>query len=121
MPVDVGAVTRALWVFGRVVGYGLLTPLIEEMAFRSYLMRRLTSRDFERVPYTACSWTALLASSLLFGALHDSWPRAVLVGLVYGLVLRQRGRLSDAVIAHATTNLLLLLQAFLVSDLNLMR
>ncbi|HTF90325.1 MAG TPA: exosortase E/protease, VPEID-CTERM system [Planctomycetota bacterium] len=116
VPGDLEASSRAIWIAARVIGYGLVTPLIEELAFRSYLLRRLTSRDFEHVPLTGFSWTALVASSMIFGALHESWARAAIAGMIYGLAMRRRGRVSDAVIAHATTNLLLLTQAFVRQD-----
>ncbi len=104
------------WLAARILGFGLVTPLVEELAFRSYLLRRLTARDWEHVPLEAFSWTALFASSLLFGALHGAWLPATSVGLMYGLVLRYRGRLSDALLAHATTNLLVMLQAWWQHD-----
>ena len=112
--------SRWTWIGARILGFGLVTPLIEELAFRSYLQRRLTARDWEKVPLAGFSWTALLATSLMFGALHDSWLRATLVGLMYGIVLRRRGKLSDAVVAHATTNVLVLLQAWWQQDWTLL-
>jgi CAAX prenyl protease-like protein len=54
------------------------------------------------------SWLALLVSSLLFGLLHgDRWFVGILAGALYALVLLRRGRIGDAVAAHATTNALL--------------
>ena len=45
---------------------------------------------------------------MLFGALHGSFLAGTLAGVAYGLVLLRRGRLIDAVVAHAVTNGLLL-------------
>ena len=51
---------------------------------------------------------ALLGSSVAFGLMHGGrWFAGALAGLVYALVLRRRGRIGEAVAAHATTNLLL--------------
>jgi membrane protease YdiL (CAAX protease family) len=53
----------------------------------------------------------------MFGALDEaSWLRATLASVLYGLVLRRRGNVSDAIVAHATTNLLVLLYAWVQHD-----
>jgi CAAX prenyl protease-like protein len=83
-------------------------PFAEELAFRGYLLRRLMAEDFETVPIGRFTWPALLLSSLAFGALHgERWLAGTLAGLIYGLAMARRGKLADAVVAHATTNALL--------------
>jgi CAAX prenyl protease-like protein len=53
---------------------------------------------------------ALLVSSLLFGLLHGNrWVEGTAAGLLYGMMILRRGRIGDAVAAHATTNALLAL------------
>lgn len=47
-------------------------------------------------------------SSLAFGLLHgERWVAGSLAGLIYAAVFLRRGRIGDAVAAHATTNALL--------------
>jgi hypothetical protein len=42
---------------------------------------------------------------LAFGLLHEQcWPAGTIAGLLFAVALRQRGRLADAVLAHATAN-----------------
>jgi CAAX prenyl protease-like protein len=96
-----------LWLLGRLVGFVVAAPVVEELAFRGYLMRRLGAVDFDAVPPRAVGWAAILVSSLLFGAMHDWLLAGTAAGVVYALVFRHRGRLADAVLAHATTNALL--------------
>jgi CAAX prenyl protease-like protein len=96
------------WVAARAVGYVLITPMAEELAFRGYLLRRLVARDFRAVPYDHCGWPAVLVSSALFGLLHGHWLAGVVAGLGYALVAARTGRLRHAVLAHAVTNALLL-------------
>jgi len=91
----------------RPIGSVLVVPLAEELAFRGYLIRRLTSADFESVPPGRWGWTPMLISSTVFGLLHGRWLAGTLVGVMYALALRRRGNLGDAVLAHATTNLLI--------------
>lgn len=96
-----------LWLGFRALGSSTVVPLVEELAFRGYLLRRLQSQEFDSVPVGRLSWPALVISSLAFGLLHQAWLAGVLAGLAYGLVLYKRESLTDAVCAHAITNLCL--------------
>lgn len=97
----------AAWVVVRVLGAVVTVPLAEELAFRGFLIRRLIAADFEKVPAGRFTWISLLGSSVLFGVLHGRWLAGTLAGLFYALALYRRGRLSDAIVAHATTNALI--------------
>lgn len=96
----------ALWVVFRVLGSVVIAPLAEELAFRGFLLRRLVARDFERVSPGRFSWAPFLVSSFLFGAMHDALAAGTAVGMLYALAMHHRGRVGDAVVAHATTNAL---------------
>jgi CAAX prenyl protease-like protein len=103
----VGALPRGqawAWVALRVIGSVAIVPLAEELAFRGYLTRRLIAIDFESLPVGQFSWQAWLVSSAAFGLLHGRWLAGMLVGLLYALAMYRRGKLGDAVIAHAVTN-----------------
>ena len=58
------------WLFVRALGYVILTPIAEELAFRGFLTRRLMRVAFQNVPLGTLSWLSFLVSSILFGALH---------------------------------------------------
>ena len=94
----------AIWLFFRIAGSVVILPVIEEVAFRGFLLRRLVSADFQSVGHRQLTWPAIIISSALFGFLHDQWLAGTLAGMIYAAVYGYRGRLSDAVIAHATTN-----------------
>jgi len=98
---------RALWLTARVLGTVAVAPLVEELAFRGFLQRRLHSRDFDTLPYTRVGIAGVLGSSLAFGALHPSWFLGAAAGLAYALCTRTKAGLSNAIAAHAVTNLLL--------------
>jgi exosortase E/protease (VPEID-CTERM system) len=98
----------AVWLVARVLGSVVTVPLAEELAFRGYLPRRLMARDFEQVPIGRFTWVTLLVSSVLFGIVHGQrWLAGTLAGLAYAFALGRRRQLSDAVVAHATTNALI--------------
>ena len=82
-----------------------MLPIAEELAYRGYLMRRFMSADFESVGYGSVRWLAIGASAGIFGLAHgDLWLPGAAAGLAFGGLLRRRGRLGEAVVAHATAN-----------------
>jgi exosortase E/protease (VPEID-CTERM system) len=97
----------AAWLIFRVIGFTITVPLAEELAFRGYIMRRLIATRFEEVPFGQFSWLSLLVSSALFGVMHSHWLAGMVAGLCYATALYRRGRLTECVIAHATTNAML--------------
>jgi len=97
------AAAIAFWVLA-FASYALVTPCVEEIAFRGYLQRRLASADFEAVPYTRLAPVALLGSALAFGALHTNVLGGVAVALLFALAAARRGRLVDAIAVHALVN-----------------
>ncbi len=96
-----------LWLIFRVLGSVVTVPIAEELAFRGYLTRRLIAADFSLIAPGTLNATSLLVSSLLFGVLHGRWVAGAIAGAVYALAYHRRGKLADAVLAHATTNALI--------------
>ncbi|WP_442496777.1 exosortase E/protease, VPEID-CTERM system [Methylobacter sp. sgz302048] len=99
--------SAVIWLAFRVIGSAIAVPLAEELAFRGYLIRKLTAKDFENVPLGQFSWFSFMATSVLFGLMHERWVAGILAGMGYALALYRRGQLGDAVIAHMTTNALI--------------
>jgi CAAX prenyl protease-like protein len=99
---------RWTWISFRVAAACLTVPIAEELAFRGYLARRFISREFDQVSFTGLTALSIALSSLAFGLMHGQhWMAGVLAGLVFAVALRWRGRMGDAVVAHAVSNLLL--------------
>ena len=95
----------AAWLLFRVVGYTITVPLVEELAFRAYLTRRLAGPEVERLPLGVFTWSSFAISSVLFGLLHGTfWVAGTVAGMSFAFALYQRRALGDAVLAHATTN-----------------
>jgi len=104
---DVGPLVSKTWIASRVIGAVVIAPVVEELAFRGYLQRRLVSEDFTEVAQSVFTWPSLVVSAVAFGALHDNWIAGAVCGVLYSVATYGRGKLSDAVVAHATTNALL--------------
>jgi exosortase E/protease (VPEID-CTERM system) len=110
---ELPAPLRAVWLGLRVMGGVVTVPIAEELAFRGFLLRRVISADFTAVSLRTRAPLAWLISSLAFGVLHPSWVAGTLAGLCYALVAARRGKLSDAIVAHAVTNALIAGQVLL--------
>jgi exosortase E/protease (VPEID-CTERM system) len=123
MPSDLAAAPSAVafgWLALRVLGAVVTVPVAEELAFRGFLLRRFISADFDAVSFRRFSWLAFLASSVIFGVLHGKlWISGSLAGAVYALTVMRRGRLGNAVVAHAVTNALLALDVLVFRHWNL--
>ena len=102
-----GPVWGTVWLVFRVVGSVVVVPLAEELAFRGYLTRRLIATEFQSVPIGWFTGLSFLGSSVLFGALHGRWLAGILAGMLFAIALYHRGKLADAVVAHATANALI--------------
>jgi CAAX prenyl protease-like protein len=107
------------WLPLKIAGSVCVVPLVEELAFRGYLMRRLTSAQFESVTAGQVSILAWAISAVLFGVLHEHWFSGTLAGAIFGFAYMRRGQLFDCIVAHAFTNLLLVVLALSTEDWSL--
>lgn len=101
--------TRALMVAVRVAGAVAVVPVMEELFWRSFLLRYLVSADFDSVPLGSFTWASFLCTSLLFGLEHHLILSGILAGALYNLILYRTRSLAQCVLAHAVTNLALAL------------
>ena len=102
------SLARITWLVCRTVAAVVTVPIAEELAFRGFLIRRLMASDFESLGLRSFNWMAVLVSSAVFGLLHGGrWIEGTIAGAIYAMALLHRGRIGEAVVAHATTNALL--------------
>jgi exosortase E/protease (VPEID-CTERM system) len=99
-------------VIARAASAILLVPLVEELAFRGFLARRICAAAFEKVDAATLPWRGIAISAVAFGLLHHRPVAGIAAGLAYGIIYRRRGALGDAVVAHAATNAALVLVAW---------
>ncbi|MDP3538829.1 MAG: CAAX prenyl protease-related protein [Azonexus sp.] len=88
----------------RLAGSVLLVPVMEELFWRSLVMRWLDNADFAAVDPAQVGIRALMLSSLVFGFEHSQWAAGIVAGLVYGWLYMRSRNLWVPVIAHAVTN-----------------
>lgn len=94
-------------LLARLFGAAVIVPIMEELFWRSFILRWIDHADFMHVPPARISLRALLVSSVLFGVEHQLWFAGVVAGLAYGWLYQRTGNLWLPIAAHACTNLLL--------------
>lgn len=88
----------------RFIGAALIVPVMEELFWRSFLMRWIENATFERVDPQRVGIKAIVLSTFVFMLAHTLWLAAIIAGLAYAWLYHRTGKLWTAVIAHAVTN-----------------
>jgi CAAX prenyl protease-like protein len=104
VPVDADG--RLDWplVAVRWIGAALIVPVMEELFWRSFLMRWIQHPRFEAVDPRRIGLKAIVLSTFVFMLAHTLWLAAVIAGLAYAWLYVRSGTLWAPVIAHAVTN-----------------
>lgn len=104
--VPLGAQGELIWplVAVRWLGAALVVPVMEELFWRSFLMRWVDNPDFEQVSPQTASIKAIALSTFAFTLAHTLWLGAIVAGLAYAWLYKRTGSLWAPVVAHAVTN-----------------
>jgi uncharacterized protein len=106
-PAELGTAWKWAFITVRFLGLVLLVPLIEELFWRSFLIRWLIDPDFLKVPIGRVTPLAAGITSAVFALSHPEWLPALLTGLLWAWLLWQTRSLSACVLSHAVANLAL--------------
>lgn len=96
-----------LMVAVRIFGAALVVPVMEELFWRSFLMRWIDDADFEKVEPAKVSLKAFVVTVLLFGFEHNLWLAGIVAGAAFSVLYVRHRTLWSPVLAHALTNGLL--------------
>lgn len=99
--------TRTMMIVSRLFGASLVVPVMEELFWRSFVVRYIIKPEFEQVPVGTFTFASFLISSVLFGLEHNLWLAGIMAGAAYNLVLFRTGSIAHCIVAHAVTNALL--------------
>ena len=88
----------------RLASLALVVPVMEELFWRSFLMRWLDAPAFAFADPRRTSLRAFLLVAVLFGFEHDLWLAGVISGIVYNWLYVRTGRLWIPIASHAVTN-----------------
>ena len=97
------------WIAIRLLGSSIVVPVLEELFWRSFLLRYLVnprlSPSSDRNIYTIN--TRDLGGIVWSRAQSSQWFAGILAGLLYTLLLHRTRSLFSCIVAHAVTNFLL--------------
>lgn len=101
-----GSQAAAFGLLGvRIIGSSVVVPVMEELFWRSFLMRYLINPDFRSVPIGSFTWFSFLGVAIMFGFEHHRVIVGIIAGLLYGFLLVFQKKLKGVIVAHGTTNL----------------
>lgn len=109
-PLLLGAEGAGFTLLLRAVGYVGVTPFVEELFVRSWLIRYVevfTRRtDFRTLPVAAFRWRGFAVVTLYFVFSHAQWEWGVMAAwtLLTMAWFYHRGHLAPIVLVHAVTN-----------------
>lgn len=105
-PRDAGRLDWPL-VLARIAGAALVVPVMEELFWRSFLMRWIEDPDFEKVDPSQAGLKSFIITIVLFGFEHNLWLAGIVAGAAYCVLYMRHRTLWSPILAHAVTNGLL--------------
>ncbi|WP_093282237.1 CPBP family glutamic-type intramembrane protease [Verrucomicrobium sp. GAS474] len=106
-----GAVARGEAAF-RLLGAGIVLPLVAEMAIRGWLMRRLIARDFLSVPLASFTPFSFLASTVAFALFRPTaCGPEIAAALILGIWFLASRNFAGVLLASIVCHLLAALDA----------
>lgn len=91
----------------RLLGAVVVVPVMEELFWRSFLLRYIIHKDFTSIPIGTFTWASFLITAVLFGLEHHLIVAGVMAGIVYNLLLVHTRSIAQCILSHAVTNLCL--------------
>lgn len=82
----------------------LVVPVMEELFWRSFLLRWLDARDFIAFDPRRASPRAFALTAALFASEHTLWFAGLIAGIAYTWMYTRTGNLWLPIAAHAITN-----------------
>jgi len=106
-PFQVGGGLGIFYAGVRLFGASVIVPLMEEVFWRSFIIRYIISQDFLSVKLGQFTWISFWVTVGLFGVEHNLWLAGMMAGVAYNLLLYRTRRLWPCIIAHGVTNFIL--------------
>jgi CAAX prenyl protease-like protein len=88
----------------RIFGASVVVPIMEELFWRSFMIRYLISSKFDSIALGTFSLFSFAATVVLFGLEHDLWLAGMMAGAAYTGLLYYTKRLWPCILAHTVTN-----------------
>lgn len=88
----------------RIAGASLVVPVMEEIFWRSFLIRYIQQADFSTVPLGTFTWGSFFLSAVLFGLEHNLVAAGIMAGFLFNLLLYRTRSLAQCILSHAVAN-----------------
>ena len=88
----------------RLAGLGLVVPVMEELFWRSLILRWIEQHDFLALSPRRVGPGAFLITTALFAVEHDSWVAGAIAGITYNALYIWSRNLWIPIASHAVTN-----------------
>ena len=98
---------KLLMVTARVTGAVIIVPIMEELFWRSFLLRYLIDSNFTSVAIGRFSLFSFLAVSILFGLEHHYVFAGIMAGVIFNGIYYYTRSIAQCILSHATANLCL--------------
>ena len=103
-----GDVRNPLVLALRTFRASVLVPVLEELFWRGWLMRRIIGHKFREVALGAYTATSFWVVAALFASEHGPyWDVGLVAGILFNLWMIRTRSLGDLILAHAVANLAL--------------
>ncbi len=106
-PEQLPAAARAAFLAVRFYGLVLLVPLVEELFWRSFLVRWIAHQDFRSVPIGRVTPLAAVVTAGLFALAHPEWLPALITGFLWVGLLRWSRSVAACFVSHLVANVAL--------------
>ena len=109
-PEQLGASLVGFTLLVRAIGYAGVTPFVEELFVRSWLLRYLAvlgeRKDFRKVPIGQFAWPSFVITTAYFVFSHMPWEWGVMLAwtLLTMFWLYHRKHIASLILVHAVTN-----------------
>ncbi len=91
----------------RVTGAVIIVPIMEELFWRSFLLRYLIDSDFTKVAIGRYSLFSFLAVAILFGLEHHYVFAGIMAGVIFNAIYYMTRSIAHCILSHAVANLCL--------------
>lgn len=105
-----------LFILVRSVGLVLLVPVVEELFWRGFLLRWVISADWEEQSVGVFTFRSFFWVVLLFTSAHPEWFAAATYCILLNLLLYWKKDLWLCIIAHSTSNFILVIYVLLTGS-----
>jgi len=92
------------FLLARLYGLVLVVPVMEELFWRSFLLRYATTAEFTTLPIGQFSWAAFWIVVGLSAAAHPEWLVAAIASAAFAWLLHYTRSLFAVIVCHAVTN-----------------